>query len=263
MQMNRFSFLALILLGLTLQAYSQKPEPEKEPLYKGHAHNDYLHKHPLFDALHAGFNSVEADLQVTFGKLTVAHTPFGVFRGRSLRRLYLDPLHEIAMKNGGFIYRKNEPFYLMIEIKIRPNAAMPHLKKLLSRYTDLISTYRGNVKVQGAIDVIMIADTPDDFGQLDTIRYVGCEYHGDPCGKDIDASFYPLLSLHGNHNMTAEQKSALVSQIACAHREGRIIRAWGSDDIPANWDFLLKSGADLIHTDKLQEFHDFIRIEPR
>jgi hypothetical protein len=42
------------------------------PLTRAHAHNDYLHARPLFDALDHGFCSVEADVWLVDGKLLVA-----------------------------------------------------------------------------------------------------------------------------------------------------------------------------------------------
>ena len=46
---------------------------EPTPLVHAHAHNDYEHKRPLFDALEQGFCSVEADVWLVEGKLLVAH----------------------------------------------------------------------------------------------------------------------------------------------------------------------------------------------
>jgi hypothetical protein len=46
------------------------------PLANAHAHNDYEHKRPLFDALDNGFTSVEADVFLVDGKLLVGHWPW-------------------------------------------------------------------------------------------------------------------------------------------------------------------------------------------
>ena len=62
------------------------------PLTNVHAHNDYEHKHPLFDALACGFCSVEADINLVDGQLLVAHSRAAVKPGRTLQSLYLDPL---------------------------------------------------------------------------------------------------------------------------------------------------------------------------
>lgn len=43
------------------------------PLVHAHAHDDYEHKRPLFDALDRGFCSVEADVHLVDGQLLVAH----------------------------------------------------------------------------------------------------------------------------------------------------------------------------------------------
>jgi len=222
------------------------------PAVKGHAHNDYVHPHPLFDALHEGFRSVEVDLQVTFGKLTVAHTPFGVFRNRKIQHLYLDRLREIIHANNGSVYGDGKVFYLVIEIKMRPKQAMPHLKQILASYQDIISTYRDSTKQQRPIDVIMIAHTPDDFGQHDSLRYAGCEMHG---GQG-HALFYPLVSIVAK-DTSAAAFAVIKQQISSIHQQGQIVRAWGKNDDEATWDFLLKAGVDLVHTDRLSDFRKF------
>ncbi|HET6325009.1 MAG TPA: hypothetical protein VFG04_09940, partial [Planctomycetaceae bacterium] len=47
---------------------------EPTPLIRAHAHNDYEHKRPLFDALDQGLCSVEADIFLVDGQLLVGHT---------------------------------------------------------------------------------------------------------------------------------------------------------------------------------------------
>lgn len=54
------------------------------PLPKAHAHNDYEHERPLFDALEHGFCSVEADIGFIDGELRVAHDQEDARPGRTL-----------------------------------------------------------------------------------------------------------------------------------------------------------------------------------
>ncbi|HEY3914204.1 MAG TPA: hypothetical protein VGN61_06930, partial [Verrucomicrobiae bacterium] len=68
---------------------------------QAHAHNDYVHTHPLFDALDNGFCSVEADIYLTNGQLLVAHELSKVKPANTLQALYLDPLRARVKKNGG------------------------------------------------------------------------------------------------------------------------------------------------------------------
>ena len=50
------------------------------PLRHAHAHNDYAHRRPLWDALDRGFCSVEADIFLSRGELLVGHTWFDLRR---------------------------------------------------------------------------------------------------------------------------------------------------------------------------------------
>ena len=62
------------------------------PLAQAHAHNDYLHERPLLDALSHGFCSVEADIFLANDELQIGHFRFQLKQGRTLQKLYLDPL---------------------------------------------------------------------------------------------------------------------------------------------------------------------------
>src|SRR5262249_11249891 len=67
-----------------------------EVVSRGHAHNDYEHPRPLFDALDHGFRSVEADIFLVDGKLLVGHAQADLKPERTLEKLYLDPLRDRA-----------------------------------------------------------------------------------------------------------------------------------------------------------------------
>src|SRR5437660_742306 len=79
------------------RASTRPPEPRgrgPRPLRRAHAHNDYEHPRPLFDALDHRFGSVEADVFLVDGRLLVAHDPTELDPTRTLEALYLDPLAE-------------------------------------------------------------------------------------------------------------------------------------------------------------------------
>src|SRR3954468_10320493 len=102
----------LAIAGLTPAA-----DPPVAPLENAHAHNDYTHTRPLFDALDQGFCSVEADIFLVDGKLLVAHTLQATKPERTLQALYLDPLRERIKKNGGRVYPNGPQFTLLIDLK--------------------------------------------------------------------------------------------------------------------------------------------------
>src|SRR5262249_28110050 len=101
---NRIALCALLIgaADTTLaQPGTSLPEGKApRPLRHAHAHNDYEHKRPLFDALECRFCSVEADVWLVDGKLLVAHDRNQVKPERTLQSLYLDPLRERARRNG-------------------------------------------------------------------------------------------------------------------------------------------------------------------
>src|SRR5437660_5508951 len=105
--------MALVTLG---RAGAQQP-PAVVPLRQAHAHNDYEHKRPLFDALDHGFCSVEADIYLEKGQLLVGHTQDDLRPDRTLEKLYLDPLRQRVRDQGGRVYRDGPTLYLLIDVK--------------------------------------------------------------------------------------------------------------------------------------------------
>lgn len=65
-----------------------------------HSHNDYWRRVPLFDAIHAGCISVEADVWLfeDSDKLYVGHGTSSLTQDRTLASLYVDPLVELLDK---------------------------------------------------------------------------------------------------------------------------------------------------------------------
>ena len=105
------------------------------PLKNAHAHNDYEHKRPLFEALENGFCSVEADVFLVDGKLLVGHTPGSSLKPeRTLESLYLDPLRERAKANGGKIYPGGPSIFLLVDVKSKAKETCAAVLKVLDGY---------------------------------------------------------------------------------------------------------------------------------
>ena len=92
--------IKLTSLCLVLFLAGCQSEKNLKILHSAHAHNDYEHGYPLFDALSDGFCSVEADVYLVDGRLLVAHDIEDVRQDRSLEELYLEPLKGRIGKNG-------------------------------------------------------------------------------------------------------------------------------------------------------------------
>src|SRR6201996_6764150 len=104
------AILIIALLFCQLKAHSQLI-----PLLNGFAHNDYRHKHPLFDALANGYTNIEADIYLRGdSNLVVAHVLPYFKRHRTLEKLYFKPLFERVTQNGGKVYADyDKPITLM------------------------------------------------------------------------------------------------------------------------------------------------------
>src|SRR3954469_16036886 len=129
-------FLAALVLPFSnvSAAAVEKPQ-EVVPLTKAHAHNDYEHNRPLYDALDHGFTSVESDVWLVDGELLVAHDREGVNPDRTLESLYLEPLLDEVKKNGGSVYPGYEhEFILWVDIKSQGVETYQAIHKELRKY---------------------------------------------------------------------------------------------------------------------------------
>src|SRR5258705_8249661 len=95
--------LAVLLSVATAVTLASAPaeahgRPGVKPLPQAHAHNDYEHARPLFDALDQGFCSVEADIFLVEGGLLVAHNPQKVKPEPTLQAPFLHPLPQTVKR---------------------------------------------------------------------------------------------------------------------------------------------------------------------
>ena len=107
----------ILSLAPAFDALAAEGGDEPRPLPVAHAHNDYLHKRPLLDALSHGFCSAEADIFLVEGRLLVAHERSSLDKARTLKALYLDPLRQRTRKNSGRVHKGGPVFTLLIDIK--------------------------------------------------------------------------------------------------------------------------------------------------
>jgi hypothetical protein len=79
----------------------------------GHAHNDYMHKRPLFEALENGFTSIEIDVFLHNNDLVVSHTAAGLDKKQDIEELYLKPIQKI-------MFIKIIPGLLFLWLNLKP-----------------------------------------------------------------------------------------------------------------------------------------------
>jgi hypothetical protein len=235
-----------------------------QPFPQAHAHNDYEHRHPLFDALQSGFTSVEADIFLVKGKLLVAHT-YPIFGAKSLEELYLAPLDSIVRLNDGRVYPGyNGPFFLMIDLKSDGQAAYPVLKDLLWHYPSLL-WHASNSPIP--VTIFLSGERPLDAVMSDRASPVTLDGRPGDLGKGYSAAIMPVVSdtfkkwsgWNGTGNPSAEEIQKIRELASRVHSEGKKLRLWAIPDNPNGWKALLDAGVDLINSDHLSELSQFLK----
>jgi len=244
------------------------------PLSRAHAHNDYEHDRPLYDALAQGFNSVEADIFLVDDDLFVAHNRRDITSERTLRRLYLDPLRERVKQNGGRVYpNPGAPgqFTLLIDIKTGAVATYKALDGILAEYRDIFTFFGPGGRSDKAILAIVSGNRPREFMESQKLRYVGCDGRLADLQSESSADLIPMISdnwrnhfkWNGIGEMSAEEHNRLRDIVQKAHEKGRLVRFWSTPDNPsparlALWRELLSADVDLINTDDLEGLRQFL-----
>jgi hypothetical protein len=263
------------------------PAPAAKPVPRTHAHNDYVHPHPLFDALHEGFVGVEADVWLVGNDLRVAHDRAPDWsKVPTLQEAYLAPLARIVKErhNGG-VYADGTPVMLLIDIKADGPATYRRLHEILAesatRQPGLLTTYTKNASggwdvKAGAVGVVVSGNRPRDVMREQPTRYAGYDGRKADLGADVKAdagpAFVPLVcdnwtvffrgatAWNGAGEAPPATKAELKRLADAVHAEGKRLRIWGlPKDAPNVWGALLDAGVDYVNTDHLADLAAYVR----
>lgn len=257
-------FLVVFLLGC-----GSKETKSGFPL-SGHAHNDYEHGRPLFDALDHRFESIEADVYSVGDSLFVAHDFDQIKPGRTLRQLYLEPLKKEISKNGGSVYGNGEELILLIDIKNDGLETYQLLHQILQDYKSNLSTFANGVKTKGAVLVVVSGNRPFEFMQSQEIRYAAFDGRLENLDSDISPELMPVVSDNwskffewdGTGEMPADERKLLHDFAQRARNNGYLLRFWGTPGQTPEirnsvWNELKAARVGLIGTDHLEAFYLF------
>lgn len=279
--MRRFA-AALTAIAATLAVVSVASPAEAgrhdrvRPLAQAHAHNDYEHERPLLDALSHGFTSVEADVYLIDGELLVAHDLEDVQPGRTLEKLYLEPLARRVKENRGSVHHRRGDFQLLIDLKNTGPATYAAVEDALARYPQVFTTAaqkHGRTHVRrGAVQAVVSGDRPLADMQARPVRRGFYDGRLTDLEGGLPASFMPLVSDNWTNHFTwtgvgpfpAAEKAKLRSIVDRAHRAGYRVRFWATPDVAgtardALWSELVKAGVDHVNTDDLAGLERFLR----
>ncbi|MEU1178986.1 phosphatidylinositol-specific phospholipase C/glycerophosphodiester phosphodiesterase family protein [Streptomyces sp. NPDC005820] len=263
---------AAVLAPPAGSAFADGREHGPRPLWRAHAHNDYEHPRPLFDALDHRFGSVEADIFLVDGELLIAHSADELDPTRTLEGLYLAPLAARVKANHGSVYRGyRHPLQLLIDIKTEGSSTYLALDELLERYRHLFTTYSHGRIRRGPVTAVISGDRAARIPmEAQTVRRAFYDGRLTDLGTS-EASFASLISDNWTLNFTwpgagafpEAERTKLRTIVDTAHARGQQVRFWATPDVAgperdALWAELLAAGVDYLNTDDLAGLEAFL-----
>jgi hypothetical protein len=254
-------------------AFAGEQKHRPRPLWRAHAHNDYEHPRPLFDALDHRFGSVEADIFLVGDQLLIGHTVDDLDPTRTLESLYLDPLAARVKANHGSVYRGyRKPLQLLIDIKTEGSSTYLELDRHLRRYKHLFTTYAHGRVFPGPVTAVISGDRAARVPmEAQTVRRAFYDGRLADLGSSAPASFISLISDNWTLNFTWQgvgafpdaERQKLRGIVQNAHARGQQVRFWATPDVagPARdalWGELLAAGVDYLNTDDLAGLEAFL-----
>ena len=267
---------AVLVLGASARDAVAQEAGRPVPLERAHAHNDYEHDRPLYDALGGGFKSVEADVWLIDGELVVSHDdprlPTTAGPKGTLESLYLEPLRARVRENGGNVYAGDRDYFtLLVDIKSEAEPTYRALHRELKEHRRILTTFKDGRVEDGAVTAIVSGNRPRAFMEGQRTRYAA--YDGripDDLGSGPQA-FVPLVSQNwtrlftwqGVGPMPEGERAKLREIVATAHANGQRVRFWATPELPdpareAVWRELVAAEVDYINTDSLGALEAFL-----
>ena len=264
--MRSLSVAVPLLIAAAVTAYARaEAEPKAfEPTFylpRSHSHNDYAQARPLFEALERGFASIEVDVFLVDGALLVGHEPEKVRPDVTLGQLYLDPLRDIARRNGGSVYAgSDQSLQLLIDVKSEADATYRALHETLRGYADLFTTWTADGSEQGAVTAVLSGNRATALIGARTPRYVAIDGRVQENRSKLGVDLVPLVSVDwkelGPLEERPERARALVVQL---HAEGRKVRFWATPEREDLWQSLIAMDVDYVGTDQVDRLDPVLR----
>jgi len=263
--MKPYILCVSILLGL----FSCKQLPVSAqitpgtPILVAHAHNDYVHKRPLAEALEQGFTSLEIDIFLHKGEIIVSHVPLFLNLKPNLRERYLEPLHQLIQSQGGKVFPNHDTqLILMIDVKTNGREMYPVLKEALAEYEDMLTIYTPDSVKRGPVKIVLSGARDGGAIETDERHYFqrdgGFDDSDSPALTPRASGVYrKVIKWRGGGDMPTEEREKLQALVQKVHSKGKKLRLFAAPNKEAVWRELLDAGVDWINVDKLKAFRIF------
>lgn len=227
-----------------------------------HSHNDYQQQIPLLTAYYANMGSIEADVFLNKGELYVAHESSEISAGKTLKKMYLDPLVAFYKSNGNQPYQNPElKLQLVIDIKEDYKNVLPRLIQELKSDSWIFDTAQ-NPK---AIRIVISGDVPPAEEFKNYPEYIWFDGRPSKTYTALQLKRIAMISediaahsvWNGKGTPTPDDLAKLKALVAKAHQLNKPFRFWGTKDNVNSWKELENMGADWIGTDHPEKLNEF------
>ncbi len=223
-------------------------------LTKAHAHNDYEHERPFYEAFSLGFGSIEVDVYAVNGQLLVAHDVKDLKASRTFQNLYFDPLVKVLESGKTGNYHQ-----LLIDSKTSADSTMPLLLKAIEPYKDLIIKNKFRIVISGNRPAV------SDYVKFPAwITFDGRSNEEVPSFLASHVvleseAFYKFGIWNGTSPMTPALRDKLKAYVDKVHASGRVVRLWATPESLMAYQALLDLGVDYIGTDQLAALAEYLK----
>jgi alkaline phosphatase len=221
---------------------------------KAHAHNDYEHESPFYEAFSLGFGSIESDVYAVNGQLWVAHDAKDLKATRTLQKLYLDPIIQV-LKSG----KMGNFHQFLIDSKMSADSTLPLIIQALEPHKDLIIKHKLRIVISGNRPPV-----------ADYVKYPAWITFDGRSNEPVPSflashveleseAFYKFGVWSGNVPMVPALRDKVKAYVDRVHAAGRKVRLWATPDTLMAYQTLLDLGVDYIGTDHLGQLADFLK----
>jgi alkaline phosphatase len=249
-QFQKFLLTGFLLMNILLV----KAQPGQYTTANAHSHNDYEQAHPFWEAYHAGFGSIEADIFLVNGVLLVGHNTSELTATRSLTDLYLKPLLSCLNKEGGHPYTDtSRHLQMLIDVKTNAVKTLNALVSLLKQYPELIHSSSVKWVISGN------QPAPGHFADYPSFIWFDGKLNRTYSSKAMTriAMFSDDLERYtkwkGEGPIPEKELKPIQHLIFKTHQLHKTIRFWDSPDSPEAWQTFVKLGVDYINTDHIEK----------
>lgn len=242
--MTRHSFVAVMILTVCC-ASAQKYTPSAV-----FAHNDYVRENAFYAAYDLGVGYIEADVFLVDGALMVAHHRNEIAGGRTLQKLYLEPLSRKVREFDGAVYKDpKQKLTLMIDLKTEGVSTLNAIVGLINKYPELVKSPNLQFMISGNV--------PDPQKWKDYPSYIffdgrpGIPYSPEQMKRIsmISTSFSSHSRWDGHGRISDDDRRKMQKLVDDAHAHGKKFRFWATPDFPEAWKELMAMDLDVIVTD--------------